>query len=53
VFVAAYIDAMKATFILPIAFLALTALSTMLIKRRKRVAEQPITSEAEVKTAAG
>jgi hypothetical protein len=42
VFVSGYIDAMKATFILPMAFLALTALTTLLIKRRKRqAAAQP------------
>jgi EmrB/QacA subfamily drug resistance transporter len=54
VFVSAYIDAMKATFILPIAFLALTALTTLLIKRRKRVAvATPVTpQEEEVRTAA-
>jgi MFS family permease len=54
VFVTGYIDAMKATFVLPIAVLALTALSTVLIKRRKRVAaERPIQEREEVKTAAG
>jgi EmrB/QacA subfamily drug resistance transporter len=55
VFVSAYIDAMKATFILPITFLALTALTTLLIKRRRRaVAEGPVASpEEEVRTAAG
>lgn len=36
VFVSAYIDAMKATLVVPIAFLAFTALTTLLIKRRKR-----------------
>jgi len=44
VFVSGYIDAMKQTFVLPVAFLVLTALSTVLIKRRPRVAavaEQP------------
>jgi len=38
VFVSAYIDAMKATLVVPIAFLAVTALTTLLIKRRKRPA---------------
>src|SRR5881409_886547 len=54
VFVAAYIDAMKATFVVPIAFLALTALTTVLIKRRKReTAAQPVEEREEVRTAAG
>ena len=34
VFVSAYIDAMKATFVLPIAVLALTALSALLLRRQ-------------------
>ena len=43
VFVSAYIDAMKHTLIVPIVFLAFTALTTLLIKRRSRqaAAEQP------------
>jgi EmrB/QacA subfamily drug resistance transporter len=36
VFVSAYIDAMKGTLTVPIAFLAFTALTTLLIKRRGR-----------------
>jgi EmrB/QacA subfamily drug resistance transporter len=36
VFVSAYIDAMKGTLTVPIAFLAFTALTTLLIKRRSR-----------------
>ncbi len=36
VFVNAFIDAMKASFIVPIAFLAFTALTTLLIRRRPR-----------------
>jgi MFS family permease len=40
VFVTAYIDALKPTLVLPIGVLALTALSTLLIKRRKRAAAQ-------------
>jgi EmrB/QacA subfamily drug resistance transporter len=36
VFVTGYIDALKPTLVLPIAVLALTALSALLIKRRKR-----------------
>ena len=43
VFVSAYIDAMKHTMIVPIVFLAFTALTALLIKRRARpaAAEQP------------
>jgi EmrB/QacA subfamily drug resistance transporter len=54
VFVTAYIDAMKQTFVLSIAVLLLTALSTLLIKRRARTAavqEQP--AQKEVRTAVG
>jgi len=56
VFVSGYIDAMKQTFVLPIAFLVLTAFTTLLIKRRKAAAvpgvqEQP--KEEEVRAAAG
>ena len=40
VFVYGFIDAMKNTLIVPIAFLALTAISTLLIKRRQRPAQQ-------------
>jgi EmrB/QacA subfamily drug resistance transporter len=52
VFVSAYIDAMKTTFILPVAFLALTALTTLLIQRRARptAVEEP---REEVQAAAG
>jgi EmrB/QacA subfamily drug resistance transporter len=57
VFVSAYIDAMKATFVVPIVFLALTALSTVLIKRRKRAvaaeADQPVHEREEIRSAAG
>jgi hypothetical protein len=52
VFVSAYIDAMKASFEVPIAPLAITALSTLLIKRRKRAA-QALPDERQVETAAG
>lgn len=45
VFVTGYIDALKPTLVLPIAVLALTALSALLIKRRKR-AEAPQTEVA-------
>jgi len=50
--VSAYIDAMKSTFVLPIAFLLFTALTTVLIKRRPRAAVQQEAKE-EVRAAAG
>jgi EmrB/QacA subfamily drug resistance transporter len=52
VFVSAYIDAMKTTFILPVAFLGFTALTTLLIQRRARptAVEEP---REEVQAAAG
>jgi EmrB/QacA subfamily drug resistance transporter len=57
VFVTGYIDAMKQTFVIPIAFLVLTALSALLIERRKRTAAVqgvPVESrEEEVRAAAG
>ncbi len=40
VFVSGYIDAMKSALLLPIGFLALTALTTILIKRRQRPAAE-------------
>ena len=52
VFVSGYIDAMKQTFVLPVAFLLFTAVTTVLIKRRPRqlvVAEQP---KEEIRAAA-
>ena len=52
VFVSAYIDAMKSTFVLPIVFLLFTALTTLLIKRRPRAAIQQEPKE-EVRAAAG
>ena len=53
VFVTAYIDALKPTLIVPIAVLALTALSTLLIKRRQRPAiEQQESTSKEVAAAA-
>jgi MFS family permease len=52
VFVTGYIDAMKHTLILPIAFLAFTALTTLLIRRRPRQAAQEQPQE-EVRAAAG
>jgi MFS family permease len=45
VFVSGYIDALKQTLVVPIAVLALTAFSALLIKRRRRVA--PSVQEAE------
>jgi len=54
VFVSGYIDAMKATLVVPIAFIALTALSTVLIKRRKQPpAQQENTQREELRAAAG
>ena len=52
VFVSGYIDAMHATFVVPVLFLAFTAITTLLIKRRARTAtvEQP---REEVRAAAG
>ena len=52
VFVTAFIDAMKTTFIVPVAFLTFTAVTTLLIKRRARpsAVEQPT---EEVRAAAG
>jgi EmrB/QacA subfamily drug resistance transporter len=52
VFESAYIDAMKATLIVPIAFLAFTALTTVLIKRRRRPAVQAVAAPDEELTAA-
>ena len=54
VFVTAFIDAMKTTLIVPIGFLAFTALTTILIKRRRPPAQQ--TGEVqreELRAAAG
>jgi EmrB/QacA subfamily drug resistance transporter len=52
VFVTAYIDAMKSTFIVPVTFLVFTALTTLLIRRRARqsAAQQP---QEEIRAAAG
>jgi EmrB/QacA subfamily drug resistance transporter len=52
VFVSAYIDAMKATLVVPIAFLAFTAITTLLIKRRAQVQQADVPQE-EVRAAAG
>jgi EmrB/QacA subfamily drug resistance transporter len=53
VFVLGYIDAMKATFIVPIIFLVFTALTTLLIKRRPRAATVEPAAPEEVRAAAG
>lgn len=53
VFVSAYIDAMKSTFILPVAFLAFTAATTLLIRRTPRAAAEVPAPREEVKAAAG
>jgi hypothetical protein len=45
VFVTAYIDAMKTTLVLPIAFLAFTALTTLLIRRRAQGATRAAAEE--------
>jgi EmrB/QacA subfamily drug resistance transporter len=53
VFVSGYIDAMKGTLVVPIAFLAFTALTTLLIKRRQRPsAAQGVPLEEKVTAAA-
>jgi EmrB/QacA subfamily drug resistance transporter len=52
VFVSGYIDAMKNTFVLPIVFLAFTAMTTLLIRRRPRPATQEQPAE-EIRAAAG
>jgi EmrB/QacA subfamily drug resistance transporter len=51
VFVSAYIDAMKATLVVPIVFLAFTVLTTLLIKRQARPAAQPSEQEEVVAAA--
>jgi len=53
VFVSGYIEAMKNTLVLPIAFLAFTALTTLLIRRRPREAAQQERPAEEVRAAAG
>jgi EmrB/QacA subfamily drug resistance transporter len=53
VFVTAYIDAMKQTFVLPIAFLLLTVLSTLLIKRRPQAVVTEAQPKEEIRAAAG
>jgi EmrB/QacA subfamily drug resistance transporter len=53
VFVSGYIEAMKNTLVLPIAFLAFTALTTLLIRRRPREATQREQPTEEIRAAAG
>jgi EmrB/QacA subfamily drug resistance transporter len=52
VFVSGFIDAMKSSLVIPIAFLAFTALTTLLIKRRP-AAQQAEAPRDEVRAAAG
>ena len=52
VFVSGYIEAMKNSFVLPIIFLAFTALTTLLIRRRPRPVTQQQPAE-EMRAAAG
>jgi hypothetical protein len=52
VFVTGYIDALKPTLVLPIGVLALTALSALLIKRRKRVPVEQVEPAEKVTAAA-
>jgi hypothetical protein len=52
VFVSGYIDALKQTLVVPIAVLALTAFSALLIKRRKRLAASQETEAASQEVAA-
>jgi EmrB/QacA subfamily drug resistance transporter len=53
VFTSAFIDAMKGTLVVPIAFLALTALSALLIRRTPRAAQAEAAPREEVRAAAG
>ena len=53
VFVSGFIDAMKVSLVVPIAFLAFTALTTVLIKRRPRAAQPEAAAREEVRAAAG
>jgi len=52
VFTSAFIDAMKGTLVVPIAFLALTVLTTLLIRRTPRAAQAEVGSREEVRAAA-
>jgi len=55
VFVTAFIDSMKTTLTVPIAFLAFTALTTVLIRRRKQPPAQQAQEiqREELRAAAG
>jgi hypothetical protein len=53
VFVSGYIDAMKPTLVVPIAVLVLTALSALLIKRRRPQAQTVEAPSEELAAAAG
>jgi EmrB/QacA subfamily drug resistance transporter len=53
VFVTAYIDAMKATLAVPIAFLFFTALTTVFIKQQPRAAQPQAAEREELRAAAG
>ncbi len=53
VFTSAFIDAMKGTLVVPIAFLALTALSALLIRRTPRAAQAEAAPREEVRAAVG
>src|SRR5207253_8741130 len=52
VFVYAYIDAMKATFVVPVVFLVFTAMTTLLIKRRARTSAV-VQPDEELRAATG
>ena len=52
VFMSGYIDAMKAALVVPIGFLAFTALTTLLIKRLARPAAQERAEQEEMRAAA-
>lgn len=53
VFVSAFIDAMKPTLAVPIAFLFFTALTTVLIRRQQPPAQQRAVEREELRAAAG
>jgi len=48
----AYIDAMKATFVVPVVFLVFTAMTTLLIKRRARTSAV-VQPDEELRAATG
>src|SRR5690348_260043 len=53
VFTAAYIDAMKVTFVLPVVVLGLTALSALMLKREVTAKKVPEERQEEARAAAG